>query len=353
MVIYRIKDWESVFENNRSRELKKMRWFACPSRLDGDGYTTIMEEESGAACYGCFITFCAIASRCQQRGTLIRDSGLPHDVSSLSRMTRIPTKIIRLAIERLSAVGWLLVEDEKGRKVEVQKEEGAGIPQEGAVIPQEGAGISHQDTISHNHMDESGLTEGAGIPQEGAGIPPHVAALHRRNGRNGMERKENNHAESGSSTNGEKSTPPKKRAEPSPHHVELKLFFIAEWEKRHGEKYTFLGARDGKDLRWILTTLIDDVEAAKKIVARYIANDEPWLVKQRHPLAILTSKWNTYKNPNLNGAPIAKRILARKPTAEERGEFPENIQIPVLIPRRQPEYADRPPIQIPVLNAKT
>jgi hypothetical protein len=111
VVCYRIKDWASRFENNRSRELKNLDWFACPNSLDGDGYTELIEFEDGAASYGCFITLCAIASRCEPRGTLVRDSGKPHDVASLARLTRIPRDTVDAAINHLLGVGWLIAEE--------------------------------------------------------------------------------------------------------------------------------------------------------------------------------------------------------------------------------------------------
>ena len=100
---YRIKNWNQIYENNRTRELKKLQWIPIPVKLDGDGYTNIMSDENGQprkngpAIFGTFISVLEVAASCDNialRGTLIRSSGEPHDYASLARITRIPIKNI-------------------------------------------------------------------------------------------------------------------------------------------------------------------------------------------------------------------------------------------------------------------
>lgn len=100
---YRIKNWNQIYENNRTRELKKLQWIPIPVKLDGDGYTNIMCDENGQprktgpAIFGAFIAILEVAASCDNialRGTLLRSSGEPHDFASLARITRIPIKII-------------------------------------------------------------------------------------------------------------------------------------------------------------------------------------------------------------------------------------------------------------------
>jgi len=95
MKIYRIIDWEKIYENNRSRELKKLDWFAMPNKQDGDGYTSLVSMENGAALFGAWCAVAQIASRCDVRGTLMRDNGKPHNAQSLARMSRLPAGIIQ------------------------------------------------------------------------------------------------------------------------------------------------------------------------------------------------------------------------------------------------------------------
>jgi len=104
---YKIKDWDKHFENNRTRELKRLLWVPFPNKQDGDGYTELIMQKDGAAYFGSWCAICQVASKCDPRGTLLRDSKKPHDLTSLSRITRIPIKVLRPAIERLLNIGWL------------------------------------------------------------------------------------------------------------------------------------------------------------------------------------------------------------------------------------------------------
>jgi len=108
-MIYRIKDWAEQYENNRSRELKKLDWFAMPNKQDGDGYTYLVELENGAAIFGAWCACAQIASRCDPRGTLLRDNKKPHDAQSLARMSRLPAGIIQAMLEVCLSeeVNWL------------------------------------------------------------------------------------------------------------------------------------------------------------------------------------------------------------------------------------------------------
>ena len=162
MGVYRIRNWQSRFENNRTRDMKRMAWVPMPNGHDGDGYTEIMEHEDGALIYGVWAVLVQIASRCSPRGLLIRDgagAAIPHDHRSLMRLSRMKVRDFEIAIPILLQVGWL--------------EELAEIPQEGAEIPQEGAEIPQ---------------EGAEIPQEGVPLPNGTEP-------NGTEGKERNRKE--------------------------------------------------------------------------------------------------------------------------------------------------------------
>lgn len=129
--IYRVKDWDSNFENNRTREMKHMAWIPVPNKQDGDGYIELIDHDNGAAHLGAWIAILQLASKCDPRGTLVRDNGTPHAPRSISRITRIKMNIIDEAITRLCShdIGWLEVVDNQGFAVAPQ--EGAGFPQGG------------------------------------------------------------------------------------------------------------------------------------------------------------------------------------------------------------------------------
>lgn len=127
MILYSIRNWATLFENNRTRELKRLDWVPLPNKQDGDGYTMIMEMKNGPAIFGTWVALLQVASRgshpigrcgnpapcCDCRGTLLRDGGKPHDFVSLSRITRIPQQLVKEALDFLSStdVNWLETAD--------------------------------------------------------------------------------------------------------------------------------------------------------------------------------------------------------------------------------------------------
>ena len=121
MSTYRIKDWSKHFENNRTKDMKTMRWVPVPNKHDGDGYTELLEHPNGAAHFGAWVACVQVASKCRERGTLLRGTCEAHDSASLARITRIPREVWDEALPRLVSIGWL---------------ETCDIPQEGAEEPQ-------------------------------------------------------------------------------------------------------------------------------------------------------------------------------------------------------------------------
>jgi hypothetical protein len=137
--VLRVRDWDARFENNRTRELKKLEWVPVSNRMDDDAYLELVADGDGAAHLGCWLAIIGIASRCHPRGTLIRDNGTPHAAESLARISRLPVALLQGAISVLISIGWLEVVS--GDEI---PQDGAGIPQVGAALSQDGAGISHR-----------------------------------------------------------------------------------------------------------------------------------------------------------------------------------------------------------------
>lgn len=111
MKLYSIRDWGNHFENNRSRELKKIDWVPFPNKQDGDGYTYVLSQKDGESLYGAWCSVVQVASRCDVRGTLLRDTKKPHDASSLSRITRFSVETIQRMLDVCSSdeVQWMEV----------------------------------------------------------------------------------------------------------------------------------------------------------------------------------------------------------------------------------------------------
>jgi len=108
---YRIRDWDKHFENNRTRELKRLEWVPVPNKHDGDGFTELLDHENGMAHYGAWHLILQVASKCDPRGTLLRDGAggakTPHTPQSLARITRGSAVVFEQAIERLITIGWI------------------------------------------------------------------------------------------------------------------------------------------------------------------------------------------------------------------------------------------------------
>ena len=108
MTTLRIVRWSVQYEVAQSRRSpRSMSWFPMPNKLDGDGYTELVEHEDGAAHYGAWCAILCVASKCKARGVLRRDNGAPHDSRSLSRITRLPEKTVSAALDRLIEIGWI------------------------------------------------------------------------------------------------------------------------------------------------------------------------------------------------------------------------------------------------------
>ena len=88
--IFKVRDWQKHFENNRSRTVENLRWVCVPNRHDGEGYSILMEQDNAAELFAAWVLILQVASKCQERGTLMREDGTPLTAKSLSVKTRAP-----------------------------------------------------------------------------------------------------------------------------------------------------------------------------------------------------------------------------------------------------------------------
>lgn len=89
---YTIKDWDSHYENSRSRAVENLRWVCVPNRHDGEGYSIVMEQDNAAELFAAWVLILQVSSKCRARGTLLREDGTPLTPKALAIKTRAPEK---------------------------------------------------------------------------------------------------------------------------------------------------------------------------------------------------------------------------------------------------------------------
>lgn len=165
MKIYRIKDWDELYENNRTRGMKIMQWIPVPNMQDGDGYITLVERKNGAAYLGAWLAILQVASKCKVRGTLLRNGTEPHTPDTLSRIARISPEIIESALE-------ILVNECKWLEI-IEQHEGAGDAQFARSLPavcphptdEEGKGIEEKEEKGAPQAPEVVFPENLDCPE--------------------------------------------------------------------------------------------------------------------------------------------------------------------------------------------
>ena len=146
-LLYKIKDWSENYEVSQTKKANFSKFVPLPNKLDGDGYTELVDHPNGAAHYGAWVTMVSIASKCHPKGSLVRDSGKPHDASTLSRITRIPASVFNEVLPRLVAIGWM--ETEGVDDSTTYEEVGAQWEHSGSVLPDRSNAVDY-NTIQNN-----------------------------------------------------------------------------------------------------------------------------------------------------------------------------------------------------------
>jgi hypothetical protein len=110
--MYRIRNWKRIFEKAQTREVHRTSWVAVPNSFEGRGFRRLMSRPDGIAIYGAWVLIVEIASKCPDRGELVRD-GTPLTCEDLALMTGGQVEAFRTAIEVLSQpeIGWIELAD--------------------------------------------------------------------------------------------------------------------------------------------------------------------------------------------------------------------------------------------------
>jgi len=108
MDVIRIKEWDKIYENNKTRILQNLDRIQIPINWGSDGYLDMMDRKDGPAIFGAWIALVQVAAKCKIRGTLVRSNGLAHSPETICRLTRVPILTIKNMLEfSLKSSKWL------------------------------------------------------------------------------------------------------------------------------------------------------------------------------------------------------------------------------------------------------
>lgn len=159
--MWRIKDWDALYENSRSRELKVLSYVPVPNKQDGEGFLELIEDhQNGPAHLGAWLAILQIASKCTRStearpyrdGTLRRRDGTALDCRSLARKSHLPAELLDEVMPRLVSIGWIEV---------------IGESRHGAEKSQPPAEIPH---LPADRREQKGTERKAAAPQDD-GLP--------------------------------------------------------------------------------------------------------------------------------------------------------------------------------------
>lgn len=115
MKLYKIRDWEIHFENNRSKAVENLRWVLIPNKHDGENFVTIIKSKHGAEIFAAWVLIIQVASKCHPRGTLMRGNCKPHTPATLSIKTGAPEAWFKIALDFLEEhTDWLDIQEVAG-----------------------------------------------------------------------------------------------------------------------------------------------------------------------------------------------------------------------------------------------
>jgi hypothetical protein len=108
---WKIRNWNEIYEDHKSRKLKKLPWYPEPSSDDTYSYAELLHLPNGPAVYGVWslLKKVAAAAPFPHRGILLKGQSQPHTIRSLAILTRTSESVIDEAIKALLCpeIAWL------------------------------------------------------------------------------------------------------------------------------------------------------------------------------------------------------------------------------------------------------
>lgn len=134
--VYRIKDWQETFENNKSRIIKRPTYVCTPNSHDSLAFARLIDKKDGMAAFGFFNALVQLQSRKEHRDGWLTSDGLPDgkplqidDFATMFRRTHAEIEKW-VAILTDTSVGWLHVIENSA--------DGTLVPDDGTLVPQHG-----------------------------------------------------------------------------------------------------------------------------------------------------------------------------------------------------------------------
>jgi hypothetical protein len=112
--VYKIRNWEAVFENHESRKLRSLTWIKMQNKHDGRGFRRVAALPNSVQVFCGWCLIVQIASRMPTRGVL-RDEDGALTASDLAAKTGFPEAIFAAAFASLTRpeIKWLELDEEK------------------------------------------------------------------------------------------------------------------------------------------------------------------------------------------------------------------------------------------------
>jgi hypothetical protein len=106
--MWRIKHWDSIYENAATRKLKNLAYVLVPNKHDGKGFRRLARRTDAAEVYAAWILMLQVASKSPLRGMLVDSEG-ELTAADLADKTCFPEAIFENAFNVLSdkAIGWI------------------------------------------------------------------------------------------------------------------------------------------------------------------------------------------------------------------------------------------------------
>jgi hypothetical protein len=106
--MWRIKDWNRLFETSESRKIKSLSKVMVPNKHDGKGFSRISRRPDACEIFCAWILMLQLASKMPIRGDLADGDG-PLSYESMADKTRYPATIFETACKVLSSneIRWI------------------------------------------------------------------------------------------------------------------------------------------------------------------------------------------------------------------------------------------------------